>query len=334
MNEIYITSAAQISAQMPLCDDWMKNPVLYGGEYVRAIEPDYKEHFSMLEARRYGRLLKRALLVSRKAMEQSGVNNPDAIITGTGLGCIENTELFLKELIFSGEELLKPTHFMLSTHNTVSSIIAIDSKCKSYNSTYSHKGISFEYALLDAFMQLHSAKIRTALIGGHDEMTPGYCAMLKKTGYLDFPEQGFAGETAVAMILGVEKTALCKIDKIEILYSVDIEELAAIAGQFVKPDYILTGVNGQRQNDRRYFEVCEKVFPGIPLLQYKNIFGESYTAAALGVYAAANCLQKKDIPVHLLVEGKSAECRTAPEKILFYNNFEGKNHSLILLSRC
>jgi hypothetical protein len=335
-NEICILSAQHISAQMPLCEDWIERPVLYSEEYVRAVEPNYREYFSVLEARRYGRLLKRALLVSRKAMEQSGVNSPDAIITGTGLGCIENTELFLKELIFS-EELLKPTHFILSTHNTISSIIAIVGKCNSYNSTYAHKGISFECALQDAFMQLHSRKIRTALVGGHDEMTPDYFAMLKKTGYLNFPEQGFAGETAVAMVLGTEKTdglPLCKIDKVEILYSTDIEAIADVAGRFVKPDYILTGINGQRQNDRRYFDVCKKIFPGIPLLQYKNIFGESYTASSLGVYVAANCLQKENIPVHLLVERKNAECKSAPSKILFYNNFEGKNHSLILLSRC
>jgi 3-oxoacyl-(acyl-carrier-protein) synthase len=335
-NEIYILSAAQISAQTPLCEDWMTNPISYSEEYVRAIEPNYKEYFSALEVRRYGRLLKRALLVSRKAMETSGVTNPDAIITGTGLGCIENTEFFLKDLTFSGEELLKPTHFITSTHNTISSLIAIDNKCHGYNSTYAHKGISFECALQDAFMQLRNRQIITALIGGHDEMTPTYFAMLKKTGYLDFSLQGFASETAVATILGTEKTenALCKIEQIETLYSMDVEAVTSVAGKFVKPDYILAGINGQSENDNHYFDICEKMFPNVPLLQYKNIFGESYTAPALGVYAAANCLQKGNIPPRMSIRGKEDDCKSPPEKILFYNNFEEKNHSFIFLSRC
>ncbi|MDR1553767.1 MAG: beta-ketoacyl synthase chain length factor [Prevotellaceae bacterium] len=335
-NKIYILSAAHISAQTPLREDWMKNPILYNEEYVRAIEPNYKEHFSALEARRYGQLLKRALLVSRKAMETSGITNLDAIITGTGLGCIENTEFFLKDLTFNGEELLKPTHFINSTHNTISSLVAIDTKCNGYNSTYTHKGISFECALQDAFMQLNNRKINTALISGHDEMTPDYFAILKKTGYLDFSEQGFAGETAVAMILGTEKTAntLCKIEKVETLYTIDFEYINSVTEKFAKPDYIFTGINGQSENDNRYFDVCEKIFPKVPLLQYKNLFGESYTAPALGIYAAANCLQKGNIPVHFLIQGKSANCKSEPTKILFYNNFEGKNHSLILLSIC
>jgi hypothetical protein len=334
-HKIYILSAQHISAQTPLRDDWMESPVLYKEEYVRAIEPNYKEYFTALEVRRYGRLLKRALLVSRKAMEQSGVKNPDAIITGTGLGCIENTEFFLKDLTFNGEELLKPTHFINSTHNTISSLVAIDNKCNGYNSTYAHKGISFECALQDAFMQLHSGTISTALVGGHDEMTPDYFKMLKKTGYLSFEQkQAFAGETAVAMMLGTEKTktTLCEIEKVDTFYG-DILNSQYTLGN-IQCDFVMIGTNGIPQNDNRYFEFCEKLFPNISLLQYKNIFGESYTSPALGIYAAATCLHKGNIPVHFLIKEKSADCLSSPAKILFYNNFEGKNHSLILLSKC
>jgi 3-oxoacyl-(acyl-carrier-protein) synthase len=342
--KIYILFATQISAQSPLCEDWTENPILYSEEYVRVIEPNYKDYFSPMEVRRYGKLLKRALLVSRKVMEISGVTNPDAIITGTGLGCIENTEFFLKDLTFGGEELLKPTHFMNSTHNTISSLVAIDSKCRGYNSTYVHKGVSFECALQDAFMQLHSGKIGTALVGGHDEMTPDYFQMLKKTGYLDFSHktqvgvnssqttnQSFAGETAVAMMLSNELTdnALCEIEKVETFYGDIFDSHYAL--QNTQYDYIVVGTNGQAENDRRYLEVCEKLFPNIPILQYKHIFGESYTAAALGIYTAAICLKNGKIPEHLLL----ANHKTASEirNILFYNNFEGKNHSFVLLSK-
>ena len=57
-------------------------------------DPDYAGMFSVMEARRLSRLMKRALAVSRQTLDQAGVAMPDAVITGTGLGCIENTEFF------------------------------------------------------------------------------------------------------------------------------------------------------------------------------------------------------------------------------------------------
>ncbi|MDR1543576.1 MAG: beta-ketoacyl synthase chain length factor [Prevotellaceae bacterium] len=328
---IYINSIKQISAQPPLTDEWFDNPVFYNEQYIRATDADYKQYFSPLEARRLGKILKRALLTSREAMQESGVQNPDAIITGTGLGCIENTEIFLDKLVREGEELLNPTHFMNSTHNTISSLVAIDAKCHGYNSTYAHKGISFECALQDAFLQMQSGKIGTALVGAHDEMTPAYFTLLKKAGYLGVENQVFAGETALAMMLSTEKTekSLCKIENVEKFYG-DISQYAIRDTQI---DHIMVGVNGNAATDKIYYENCKKLFPNIPLLQYKNIFGESYTAPAFGVYAAALCLKKEKIPNQLRI--KNYELRIEEKKtnkILIYNHFENKNHTFVLLS--
>jgi len=334
-NNIYISTVKQISSQNPLSDDWFDNPMLYNEQHIRAIEPDYKQFFTPNESRRLGKILKRALLVSRQAMAESGVVNPDAIITGTGLGCIENTEIFLDKLVREGEELLNPTHFMQSTHNTISSLIAIDAKCNAYNTTYAHKGISFECALQDAFLQMQSGKIQTALVGAHDEMTPAYFTLLKKIGYLGNPRQTFAGEIAVAMMLSAEKSekTMCKIEEVEKIYcDVRCDTRDGLKSQISnlqpKIDYIMVGTNGVEENDNIYFENCAKLFPDVPLLQYKNIFGEGYTAPALGVYAAAVCLQKGKIPDFLRCETRE----NLPSKILCYNHFEGKNHTFILLS--
>ncbi|MDR1654113.1 MAG: beta-ketoacyl synthase chain length factor [Prevotellaceae bacterium] len=337
MKNIYINSAKQISVQKPLCNDWFDEPVLYNAQYVRAMDPDFRQYFTPNEARRYGKILKRALLVSREALKECNLARPDAIITGTGLGCIENTELFLKDMIFNGEECLKPTHFMNSTHNTISSLIAIDTHCCAYNTTYSHKGASFENALLDAFMQLekhsnsNTCSLATALVGAHDEMTPDYFTLLKRIGYLG--QGGFAGETAVAMILATEKSEnyLCKIDAVELVYENSADRLHGRIALAKRKDidYVMIGINGNHENDKIYFENCQRLFPNVPLLQYKNVFGESYTASAFGVYAAALCLQKGKIPQNLFA-GASQE--TPLRNILIYNHFEGKNHSFVLLS--
>jgi len=341
-NNIYINSIKQISAQKPLSDEWFDNPVFYNEQYIRAIDVDYRQFFTPNEARRLGKILKRALLVSREAMKESGVANPDAIITGTGLGCIENTEIFLDKLVREGEELLNPTHFMQSTHNTISSLIAIDAKCHGYNSTYAHKGISFECALQDAFLQMQFGRVKTVLAGAHDEMTPAYFTLLQKAGYLGVENQTFAGETAVAMMLETEKkeSTLCKIEAVEKIYtgighsgldpqSPDIMKLQ-IKFKPTDIDYIMVGTNGNIENDKIYFENCEKLFPNVPLLQYKNIFGEGYTVPALGLYAAAVCLKKGKISEHLFLRGKNV---LPPQKILCYNHFENKNHTFILLSK-
>jgi 3-oxoacyl-(acyl-carrier-protein) synthase len=341
--EVYIWSAKQISAQSPLNEAWMDTPTAYREPYVRSIDPDYKRYFAANTARRLGKILKRAMLTSRQAMEAAGVAKPDAIITGTGLGCIENTEIFLEALTREGEELLKPTHFMQSTHNTISSLIAIDIHCHGYNSTYAHKGISFECALSDAFLQLENNQIQTALVGAHDEMTPNYFILLKRIGYLGHSLNGFGGETAVSMMLGSgrRENALCRLRGIEILYRPDKEELPELLDRFLQQaecspeeiDAVMTGHNGQAQNDRTYNEMASILFPDKKRLQYKHLFGESYTAPGLGVYAAAVCLHQQRIPAHLFSASGSKE-QQGVKSILFYNQFENKNHSFILLSAC
>jgi 3-oxoacyl-(acyl-carrier-protein) synthase len=135
-------------------------------------EPDYRSLFSVLEARRMGRLLKRAVWTSTQALQQAGIGVPDAVIIGTDFGCIENSESFLKALKGIDDAPLRPTHFMQSTHNTISSLIAIRLGAHGYNATYSHCGRSFESALQDAWTQIALGDIDNALVGWFDELTP------------------------------------------------------------------------------------------------------------------------------------------------------------------
>jgi 3-oxoacyl-(acyl-carrier-protein) synthase len=118
-----------------------------------------------------GNIIKSSLLSSLQALEQAGIECPDAIITATSLGCLENSERLLVQLHEEGEVMLKPTYFMQSTHNTISSNIAIHTKCHGYNITYTHGNQSLEWALRDAKMLLRSGKVRSVLVGLHDETT-------------------------------------------------------------------------------------------------------------------------------------------------------------------
>lgn len=338
--QIYVNSVQHISAQVPFSREWMTNPVMYVEPYVRSMEPDYKPYIAPMEARRMGRLLKRALAVSKEALAQSSIEMPDIIVTGTGLGCIENTELFLDALCREGEQLLKPTHFMQSTHNTISSLMAIHLGCHGYNATYAHKNISFDSALHDALMQLRGGSGVTALVGGHDEMTPSYYNLLCKTGYLGNDGE-MASECSTAAVIGTEsrKGTLCRIADMRLFYKPSVMQLKEAMNTMLSHNGlnvsslagVITGFNGSEYSRHFYCDGYKDLFGDIPMLHYKHLFGESYTSSAMALYVGACCLAEKHIPKSLEVN-TSCPSPSAPQALLLYNADDGKNHTLTLLT--
>ncbi|MDR1459751.1 MAG: beta-ketoacyl synthase chain length factor [Bacteroidales bacterium] len=351
---IFIHSIAHISNQEPFSDRWFSDPKIYNQRYVRSIEPDFSIYISPMITRRMGKILKRALATALYVTKQTEIDNPDAIITGTGLGCIEHTEKFIVAMLENKEELLPPTYFMQSTHNTISSQIAIQMKCNGYNNTYSHRGTSFDSALLDACIQFELGDIHTAMVNGHDELTPDYFLLLDKIGYWkkgQITEQilkegntkgSFASECSVSFMLGdVSKpNSICQLKGIELLYQPTKKRLSnaidslLLTNNLTKNDVdaLVAGINGDMDNDKIYRDIHSAIFSNKPMIWYKHIFGESYTSSGLGLYVAATILQKASIPPSLLYIG-NAEI-TIPKHILVYNHFQNQDHSLILLSSC
>ena len=279
-NRIYIRSAAQISVQKPLCEDGMTDPASCAEPYLRSQDPDFKPFLNPMQARRMGLILKRAIAVSLTALRNAGIECPDAIFTGTGLGCMENTENFLTVMCRDGEEMLPPTYFMMSTHNTISSAVAILLRCHGQNCTYSQKDISLESALLDAFIQLQNGGVSNALVGAHDETTPATYDLLKGCGY--FGDGVTAAEASSAFVLSashvsstgsetrrmmshdrslsLSKGPLCELSDVQILHS---------------PKNLETIVNEYH---------ASRV---IRSADYFKLFGKCFSASGLGVYEAA-----------------------------------------------
>lgn len=141
-----------------------------------------KKYVKPLEARRMGKIMKSSLLSSLKALEKAGIEKPDAIITGTMYGCLENSQLLLESMKQEGETMLKPTYFMQSTHNTISSNIAIKTQCHGYNVTYTQCAESLDWVISDAEMLLQEGKVKTVLVGCHDESTPLFNSLLQRAG--------------------------------------------------------------------------------------------------------------------------------------------------------
>ena len=341
----YVLSAKQVSLQQPLSEAWMDEPMMYNEPYSRSIDPNFKEYVSPIEARRMGKILKRALATSKEALNASGLETVDAIITGTGYGCIENTEFFLDALSKEGEQLLKPTYFMQSTHNTISSLVAIQTQNHGYNATYAHKNISFDSALLDAWLQFRLVKIDSALVGGHDEMTPTFHQILRRGGVMGLDDE-LCGETAVSVVLSREGSThrqtgpqpLCRLTGFKLLHEPTMDDLKSALAALLQEagrslsdmDFILTGISGNHKGDAAYHTECKTLFGDKPLLRYKHLFGESFTASGIGFYVAAQCLSKGHVPAALFVNPTEVTDKV-PKTIVLFNRADGTNASLILL---
>ena len=311
MGKIYIQAAEQISIQNPLSEEWMEQPITYAEPFVKAVNPAFREYIAPNEARRMGSIMKRALVTSLKVLKETGIEHPDAIITGTSIGSLDYTEKFLDALTENGEESLSPTYFMQTTHNTVSSAISIYTGTHSYNTTYSHGGISFDLALKDAWMQINLGMISNALVGGHDEMVESYFELLQKTGYVGVEGMVPCGECAMSMMLNTPESSdnLCELAGVSVFRMRSLQNVGKHLGHLLKAAHIqiediqmvMTGVNGNPKNDRLYQPVLDEWFSLAQHLKYKHLFGENYTASALGLYAAAHLMKKQHMSVMLLV---------------------------------
>ena len=255
---IYIRAVAQISIQQPLSEEWMKDPIHYNTPFAQAVDPDFREFMNPMQSRRMGKVLRRALVTALQPLKESGTDQLDAIIMGTGLGCLENTERFLDQMCREGESLLKPTYFMQSTHNTISSMLGIQLGCHGYNTTYSHQELSFDSALLDAVIQMRMGMIKNALVCGNDELTSAACAVVQKAGLFGQQGQPVTGEGSVSMVLTTNpEGALCEITDISI------------------------GDNTNQVGT---------------IFSVQEYFGGGFNSSAFNVYAAACCLKKGVLP--------------------------------------
>jgi 3-oxoacyl-(acyl-carrier-protein) synthase len=332
---IYLNGIGAISIQS---ENKLEIPDISETKHIRCQDIDFSTYIPPMVARRMSKIIKRAIASSKMALTDANLEMPDAIISGTGLGCIEDTEKFLTAMIQNNETLLQPTHFIQSTHNTISSQIAMQLKCYGYNNTYSHLGISFESALLDAFLQIKTGACENVLVGGYDEMTPNYFLMLSKLG---FWEHCFAGEGCTSLVVSNQKTpnTYCKIDAVHLFYNPknltdmkdEIAHLLQMAALNVEDiDCVMTGKNGDPENDAVYHAIYSDLVP-LPQLSYKLLSGEYFTVSAFGIALAANLLKTQTIPENI---AKNNEHAPTVRTILFHQHFHNRAHALILLSLC
>jgi 3-oxoacyl-(acyl-carrier-protein) synthase len=297
------------------------------------------------------RIIKMGIAAGKICLEDAQCPMPDAIITGTGFGCIEDTEKFLTTMIRNNEELLTPTSFIQSTHNTVSAQIALLLKCHNYNFTYVHRGASFESAMLDARVRMDDGLSKTVLLGGLDELTNHSFRIMERMGHWkrkpvnnisllsDTTRGTIAGEGASFFLLASEPGVLNygKISGLDIFTKPsDASEVRKRIEAFIEKcgltadslDLVVTGRNGDPAQDKVYNELDASLFSKTPQAVFKHLCGEYMTASAFALWLSAMILKNQSVPGVCKWNERSAG---KLQNILIVNHYRNYNYSLILL---
>lgn len=352
---MYIRATGNISPQKTFGHQPLVNePVAYTGNRLTCIEPDYKEFIDPKQIRRMSRIIRMGVAAAMECLQEAEIKTPDAIITGTAYGCLEDTNTFLTKMVEFNEELLTPTSFIQSTHNTIGAQISLMLQCNNYNNAFVHRGLSFESALLDGMLLLKEGEADSVLVGAIDEITNTSHTILNRFGlYKQGPVSNLdiyqtrsngtiAGEGSAFFLLAnnASTTDYAKLEGLETFYKPDgqkeIEKniLSFLADHSINIndiDLVVTGKNGDARTDKIYDQLAQGIFSNSKTINYKYLCGEYPTASAFGLWMAANIIKSGAVPAALAQSGSTGK---KIRRALIYNNYLGIHHSLFLLSAC
>ena len=319
---------------------------------VKVHKPNYKEYISPGSIRRMASGVKNGVVAASIALKEAGIENPSAIITGTGMGCLIDSERFLKKIIDNNEEFLTPTAFIQSTHNTVGGQVALGLKCKSYNVTYAHSATSFETSLIDALLMVNDGET-DILVGGIDELSDytvrlydlidrvkkqetlseGILKSNSKGAIFSEGAQFFCLENQQKETTYAELVAVDTFDTIEQdNLSNEIEKFLAKSSLTISDvDLVVLGNNGDITYDSVYSDLQETLLNKTQQVYYKHLSGEYNTVSSFGFWLACQICKSQTVPNFL----KLNDVKTNSFKnVLLYNNYLGEDHSFTLLRAC
>lgn len=342
----YIHQISCISPQQTFYNTGIADLHLPVNNKLNVIEPAY-EDIPKNSLRRMGKTVRIGMGAAMAIIKQVTAFN--GIIIGTGNGGMEDSIIFLKQVIEYNEGLLTPAHFVQSTANAVASQLGLASINRGYNITHVHRGLAFEMAAIDASMRLQENTTHSYLLGGADEIS----AYNYRLDYLDgwYKKEGvlveelyntdsegtIAGEGAVAMIVNNEQAnAAAKVVDISSLHSDDATQVQQHLQHFlvrhasINIDLLLSGENGDNRLSALYTNVEGMLKSNIPIARFKHMCGEYPTASSFALWLACKLIGGEPLPAHMLKKGTP---KIAVENILIYNCHKNMQHSFILVSK-
>jgi len=249
------------------------------------VEPVYKEFINPMQLRRMGKATKMSIACSLGCLKKANDAIPEAIIMGTGLGAITDTEKFLKIASQEGNVILPPTSFIQSGHNSMAGQIALLLKNDSYNITHVQQGISFEYALQDAVLTVQEGA-QLVLVGAADENTPLLHDLAERLNLepavLNQLSEGAAfftiGSSKKGAIVKITAVAITRYDKLAISV-LDFLTKHGLGFEDISNGFV--GLNfGNIRIDELPFET----------IIYTDYIGRFFSSSAVGLYLACNYL--------------------------------------------
>lgn len=355
----YINGIGVVGAQkvLPRSNNFFAEINRFSTAFLSCQFTEYQTYIKKSAMRRMSSSVKMGSVAAKKALDDAKIIAPDGIVTGTGMGCKQDSDLFLENLLNQNEELLAPTKFIQSTHNTVGGQIALQLQSKVYNSTFVQGASSFEATLLDAQLSLSlESELTNMLVGGIDELSESSKIHNRLNGQikqekevnnltlLSYKTRGsIVGEGAVFFCISTEKNeeSYAKIIDVQINNHIALENLSAKLKHFLEENFLTTedidllilGNNGDSTDESFYNEFQQNFSSEIPQVYYKHLVGEFYTASSIATALGAHILKTQNIPESCFLNPKKP-AKKSIQRILLYNQYQGRDHSFLILERC
>ncbi len=297
---IYIRSSESISAQNL---EGTLQPLETSETFVLTQEIDYK---TLINPRKLRRMNKLVRMSHYNTMKLLGDEKPNfsAILTGTGLGCLKETLVFLNAINYE-DAVISPTAFINSTHNTPGGHLANTLQQHCFNSTHTQREISFEMALIEASLFAEQGQ-NNILVGGFDEIQPMLIEVLSQNNLLKQNDLKSAYQIKVPYSEGagffiidnelIGKNNIC-LDNVSVNRNKDTEtaiqdQIEYYKAKKITKGLIFSGNNSSKYNEAHY-EFLEHFKSTIPVIEYKKYLGEFACVSALALDFACKLIKKE-----------------------------------------
>ncbi len=347
---MYIKSIVALSAQETFENNHLPHHINTSSQWLGCINPEFKKYIPAKVLRRMNRMNRLCLVAASQTMSGAQLLTPDAIITATSNGCMEDSESFLNQILDNDEKLLTPTSFIQSTHNAVGSNLALAYQCKGYNMVYTQQTSAFEAALLDAVLRLQTDKIDHVLVGASDEITAENYRLKKKEGrwkcsgednleLLKSSTPGaIPGEGAVFMLVTKDKKgAELELKGVDLFYRLPhnmriIEKITSFLqrhGERIDAiDTFLLGIDGDANYRKIYDDLLSELPEKSNIAYYKHLCGDYDTDGAFAVWVASRLVNESENSDDVFIRNTNRKTK----KVLVIKQGRGKNYSFVLLN--
>ena len=326
MKEVFVNGLGFVNAQF--IDEITNDFQPLENSITKAISPILKDIISPAMSRRMASGVKMGIYSSLKALHEAEVQQTDAIITGTAMGCLVDSEKFLTNIIQNQEEFLTPTAFIQSTHNTIGSQIALHLGCNAYNFTYSNGFNSFENALLDGFLQVENEELNNALVGGIDEIGERFYELKQLINKIESSDnkEVKCGEGAHFCVLSNDKNETSYAKILDVSIQNEYNSLFSEILKFIELNNIELSDISAIISDVNLLKV--KDLNQIELFSYKKFIGEFGTSSAFGFILGCKLLKNQILPKQFKMNDVKNE---SYKNVLLVNGHKGEDLSLVLL---